>query len=133
MATFPTAADLDALGLGPARSRTLVTRFPHLSIALVTFAATCREAGTRFKVFQASGRDGYHAQLRLMVITGKAPNGHTDSRGYEGPFYQCEVGSMSTTKAQTCELGKALAWLAAAADVPFGPHQGEPANAALRA
>lgn len=133
MSTCPTAADLDALGLGPASSRTLVTRFPHLSIALVTFAAACREAGMRFKVFQASGRNGYYARLRLMVITGEAPNGYTDTRGYEGPFYQCEVGSMSTTKVQACELGKALAWLAAEADVPFGPHQRESANAALHA
>lgn len=115
----PTAAELAALGLGPARSRSFVSSHPETAAAIVDFAKACEANGARFKVFQSSGRNGYYAQLRLKVITGAAANAYTDSRGYEGPSQVCEVGSMSTTKSQARGLDAALTSLAKEAEIPF--------------
>jgi hypothetical protein len=106
------AEQVEAIGFGPARSRTLVSKSPATAKKAIAFAAACAAKGFRFKVFQASGRNGYYARLRFMVITGDAPNAYTDSRGFTGHTEDCEAGSMGLTKAQISDFADTMDRLA---------------------
>ncbi len=103
------ATQLERIGFGPLRSALMVEKADAALIAkIVRFADRAKERGCTFRVFQASGRNGYYSRLRLMLITGKKPNRYTDSRGWEGPMDEVVVGSLGITHAQLAELDEAV-------------------------
>lgn len=111
------SAQIELIGFGPSRSRSLVAKSPDTAKKAVAFAAACAAKGYRFRVFQASGRNGYYARLRFMVITGDASNAYTDSRGFTGPSEDCEAGSRSLTWAQIRDFEDTMDRLAIEAGV----------------
>jgi hypothetical protein len=102
---------LEKIGFGPARSRTFAQKAPAFAAKIVAFEDACQAKGLRFRAFNASGRNGYYARLRLMVITGEADNAYADSRGYTGPKEDCEVGSMGITWAQIEAIEDAVEYI----------------------
>lgn len=106
--TIANADRLEFIGFGPARSRSLAADRPEFARLAIAFADACKEKGNRFRVFKSSGRNGHYARLRLKVVTGKAPNRYTDSRGFEGPWIGMEVGALSTTTKQVAALTEAI-------------------------
>lgn len=110
--TTATADRLEFIGFGPARSRSLASGHPEFAKLALAFADACKAKGATFRVFQSSGGSLSYTRLRLKVVTGKAPNKYTDSRGFEGPMIGLEVGSLSITKKQVAALAEAIQDLA---------------------
>ncbi len=100
---------LERIGFGPLRSAQMVEKADEALIdKIVRFADSAKAKGCEFRVFQARGRNGYSARLRLMLITGKKPNRYTDSRGWEGSMDEVVVGSLGITHAQLAEIDEAV-------------------------
>lgn len=110
------AHSLYLIGFGPARSEIMARKFPALAELLLAFRESVNAAGFRFRVFQSSGRNGYYTKLRLKVITSDKPDGYTDTRHYEGPLEEVEVGALGMTHAQARVIERAISDLRA--DLP---------------
>lgn len=100
---------LHQIGFGPSRSVAMAAKAPvELLNKIVSFSDKAQSQGLQFRVFQSSGRNGHYARLRLMLVTGKKPNRYQDSRGFNGPIEELEVGSLGITHAQLAEIGAGI-------------------------
>jgi hypothetical protein len=108
------ALSLYLIGFGLSRGKMMAIKFPALTQRVIAFREDANAAGFRFRVFQSSGRNGYYAKLRLKVITSEKPDGYTDTRHYEGPMEEVEVGALGMTHAQARAIEHAISDLRAA-------------------
>lgn len=125
------AHSLYLIGFGPVRSEIMARKFPALKELVLAFREAANGAGFRFRVFQSSGRNGYYTKLRLKVITSEKPDGYADTRHYEGPMEEVEVGALGMTHAQARAIERAISDLHADLDRVVALSQAAKLNASL--